>query len=84
MSVYPFNRVRSGRAVQNRSVTEARAHSSNACGLSGAAERTLDLHQAMTGFCKQALSAPKTLLGPGRRLEPNQFGTVRLCYVPSS
>jgi hypothetical protein len=43
---HPLHRVRSGWAVQDRSVTEARAHSSDSCGLSGEVERTLYLHQA--------------------------------------
>src|ERR1700676_2140456 len=63
---HPFHRVRSGRPVQDRIIAKASANASDSRGRSDAVEKTLYLHQARgLGFCKQALSGPKTLLGPG-------------------
>jgi hypothetical protein len=63
---HPFHRVRSGRPVQDRSIAKARPNAPDSRGCSDALEKTLCLHQARgLGFCKQALSGPKTVLGSG-------------------
>src|SRR5258707_11859649 len=63
---HPFHRVRSGRPVQDRIIAKACANASDSRGRADAVEKTLYLHQAGgLGFCKQALSGPKTVLGPG-------------------
>jgi hypothetical protein len=63
---HPFHRVRSGRPVQDRIIAKASANASDSRGRSDAVEKTLYLHPAGgLGFCNQALSGPKTVLGPG-------------------
>lgn len=52
--------------MQDRIIAKACANASDSRGRADAVEKTLYLHQAGgLGFCKQALSGPKTLLGPG-------------------
>ena len=52
--------------MQDRIIAKASANASDSRGRSDAVEKTLYLHQAGgLGFCKQALSRPKTVLGPG-------------------
>jgi integrase len=47
-------------------IAKAGANASNSRGRADAVEKTLYLHQARgLGFCKQALSGPKTVLGTG-------------------
>jgi integrase len=52
--------------VQDRIIAKARANASDSRGRFDAVEKTLYIHQARgLGFCKYALSGPKTLWGPG-------------------
>src|SRR5208337_4283840 len=89
---HPFHRVRSGRPVQDRSIAKARANASDSRGRSDAVEKTLCLHQARgLGFCKQALSGPKTVLGSGdlAQIHTSRSATsrnpeaIRMAYVPA-
>ena len=89
---HPFHRVRSGRPVQDRIIAKARANASDSRGRSDAVEKTLHLHQARgLGFCKQALSGPKTVLGTGDLAQIHTSGgatsrnseAIRMAYVSS-
>ena len=89
---HPFHRVRSGRPVQDRIIAKASANASDSRGRSDAVEKTLYLHQAGgLGFCKQALSRPKTVLGPGDLAQihtscsstSRNSEAIRMAYVPS-
>jgi hypothetical protein len=52
--------------VLDRIIAKACANASDSRGRADAVEKTLYLHQARgLGFCKQALSGPKTVLGTG-------------------
>src|SRR5256884_6883309 len=89
---HPFHRVRSGRPVQDRIIAKASANASDSRGRSDAVEKTLYLRQAGgLGFCKQALSRPKTVLGPGDLAQihtscsstSRNSEAIRMAYVPS-
>src|SRR5260370_36539 len=89
---HPFHRVRSGRPVQDRSIAKACANASDSRGRSDAVEKTLCLHQDRgLGFCKQALSGPKAVLGPGdlAQIHTSCSATslhseaIRMPYVPA-
>src|SRR5205807_2059651 len=89
---HPFHRVRSGRPVQDRIIAKACANASDSRGRSDAVEKTLYLHQARgLGFCKQALSGPKAVLGTGdlaqihtsRGTTSRNSEAIRMAYVPA-
>jgi len=89
---HPFYRVRSGRPVQDRIIAKACADASDSRGRADAVEKTLYLHQARgLGFCKRALSGPKTVLGTGDLAQIYTPGgttsrnseAIRMAYVPA-
>jgi hypothetical protein len=89
---HPFHRVRSGRPVQDRIIAKASANASDSRGRSDAVEKTLYLHQAGgLGFCKQALSGAKTVLGPSDLAQihtscsptSRNSEAIRMAYVPA-
>src|SRR5438445_11542034 len=68
------------------------ANASDSRGRSDAVEKTLYLHQARgLGFCKQALSGPKAVLGTGdlaqihtsRGTTSRNSEAIRMAYVPA-
>lgn len=77
---------------KDRIIAKASANASDSRGRSDAVEKTLYLHQAGgLGFCKQALSRPKTVLGPGDLAQihtscsstSRNSEAIRMAYVPS-
>src|SRR5439155_14322224 len=89
---HPFHRVRSGRPVQDRIIAKACANASDSRGRADAVEKTPYLHQARgLGFCKQALSGPETILGPGDLAQihttcgatSRNSEAIRMAYVPA-
>ena len=78
--------------MQDRIIAKASANASDSRGRSDAVEKTLYLHQAGgLGFCKQALSRPKTVLGPGDLAQihtscsstSRNSEAIRMAYGPS-
>ena len=89
---HPFHRVRSGGPVQDRIIAKTCANAFDSRGRSDAVEKTLYLHQAGgLGFCKQALSGAKTVLGPSDLAQihtsccptSRNSEAIRMAYVPA-